>query len=757
MNIQKIGKTGRAPVRAVAVLTVFLLLLASFSWAAAPVVSNIQVQQSAGSSFVDITYDLQDDDGDLMHISAVVSLDGGNSWSVACRAVTGDVGPGVYSGTALNIVWDPETDLGQYIGDQCQVRVFATDVSPYPEMEYFRVVSGDTLSMSRSVPDTVGYRKPLHLLWRATTPVLDGLPGFVIGQMDTISPYDDGIMGYKWRLMEDNCNPEFTDCWHPRLLNEATGDSFSYFSGRDDFYFQNNDSGQDPWGRVLDSGEFAMRFTSRDIAGTEIDQPSEQDFSFVVNFDPETILLKGETDWAHPEDPEIYPYYTLLNDPQQVHYPFVEGDRIPDRSYVVFKALFRDDARDTKVNPAYTMGVSGGAEGLMGLYTGGSFSFQTGSSSVDYDPAWDEGINGFYADTLGFMPSPSTEFTFRMTGVDEHGRRDGTPDEMTFTVGHPPCVQCLELLPNFDEASSYSPDLACFDPEVGGHPCFENENVFYIKQNAEADIPGRQYMQYQSLTYLGIHRITGAVQYSDFEFDEDLYYSFESQVFSMGFFLHGKDDPREAWTDPGSRIMGWRYQVDYDCDPNNSIADGGGIDDLQSPTWGQSSYDQPGLDISTADGVWRMKVDIVVPTQLVQLGPETFQAVIQYTIAGGDAELAAELYNKCIRQLSSGVVRAVALDQTLCGYYPVRPAKYHVFADVRPPMGGPGQGTWRDCDPSYPSVDFSLGLSMVAMPSLENVPVENSFQIVFQSSDGDMGCQAEIYQGRLALPAWDKE
>jgi hypothetical protein len=741
----------------VAVSILFILLMFNAGLAAIPSVSNIQVQQRVGSTVLDISYDLHDADGDAMHVSAVVSVDGGSTWTVPCRAVSGAVGPMIYSASGLTFEWDAGEDLLDFVGDHCQVRIFATDVFPYPEMEYFRIVQSDTLPMSSGVPDTLAFGLPLHLIWRASTPVLDGLPSQVIDEMDTVWPFTDGLLGYKWQLMEDGCNPELTDCWHPRYYDSATGDSVSYFAEGNQFVFQNNGSGFDPWTRVLESGEFAMRFNTIDIAGTEIIDPVGQDFSFVVNFDPETILLKGETDWAHPEDPEIYPYYTLLNDPEQVHYPFTEGERIPDRSYVVFKALFKDDARDQVLNPAYTMGVTGNATGLMNIFTGGNYSFNTGASSVDTDPAWDEGINGFYADTLGFMPSPRTEFTFRMVAVDEHGRRDGTPPEMSFQVGYPPCVQCLELLPNIGDQSQYSPDLACYDPDAGSHPCFGDASVFYIRQQGAAQLPDRSYMEFRDFAYMGIHKSTGLVSYSDSEFNPSVYYSFLTRVFSMAFLLQGQDDSREAWNDPLLRMMGWQYQVDYDCDPYNSIADGGGIDNIHSPTWGLDEPYAPGLEISPIDGVWRMTVDIVVPEQLVQLGPENFRAIIQYTMADGDAELADELFNKCIRQLSSGTVQAIALDQTRCGYFPQRPAQYHVFSDVRPPLEGPGSGTWRDCDPQYGSVDFSIEIFRGTMASLESVPVENNFQIIFQGMDDDFGCQADLYTGRLALPAWDAE
>ena len=57
------------------------LFMATGSLAAIPTVSNIEVQQSASSQLVEITYDLHDADGDAMFVSAVVSLDGGNTWT----------------------------------------------------------------------------------------------------------------------------------------------------------------------------------------------------------------------------------------------------------------------------------------------------------------------------------------------------------------------------------------------------------------------------------------------------------------------------------------------------------------------------------------------------------------------------------------------------------------------------------------------------------------------------------------------------
>ncbi len=51
------------------------------------------------------------------------------------------------------------------------------------------------------------------------------------------------------------------------------------------------------------------------------------------------------------------------------------GERIPDRTYVVFKALARDDIRDGKLDNSYKIGFTGFMQGKRQNFTGGTFSF----------------------------------------------------------------------------------------------------------------------------------------------------------------------------------------------------------------------------------------------------------------------------------------------------------------------------------------------------------------------------------------------
>ena len=57
---------------------------------------------------------------------------------------------------------------------------------------------------------------------------------------------------------------------------------------------------------------------------------------------------------------------------------------------------------------------------------------------------------------------------------------------------------------------------------------------------------------------------------------------------------------------------------------------------------------------------------------------------------------------------------------------------------------GPG-ATWRDCDPFWPLVQYSLDLDPAAMRSNEGEPVVQPFQLIFQDADGnDVTCDPAV-------------
>ncbi len=644
-------------------------------------------------------------------------------------------------------------DYGDFDRTPARLHFFSNTLGT-PSINFFRVDGTDTIPLAQGMADTVGFGKPYTVYWRGETPNIVGYDPVALALVDTVPPVTDGLYGYKWRLTGSlglGCNPSLSDCWHPRLFNEATGDSFSYFAEINSLTFANSQPGsENPFEKLLPSGAVNLLVNSLDVAGVEV-ETFLRAFQIMVNYDPETILLRNETDWAHPEDTQVYPYYVRLNDPTQAKVPFVEGERIPDRSYVVFKALARDNPEDRRSDTDFKIGLTALASGVRENYQGGSFSFQSLASEINYEPTWDANTEGWYADTLGFLVGPRSEFTFRMQAVDEHGRRDGTPPTFSFEVGYPPCVQCVELLPNLGTSSNFDDTLECYDPLSGSdHPCFGDTAVFVVRDNVAAPNPEYTYLTQQPESgFIGISRNSALTpRYFPEDPGSENYYVFPVKIFSFTALLHGRDDLREAYDNPLWRSMAWRYQVDYECDPGNTIADGGGVDDLETPTWGYlpNTY---GINVNPSDGLWQIRVDIMVPTSLLAYGDATFRIITINTLAEQDPVLGNALVDILMRQFGEGMVSAVVLDQPQSGLSPLRPSRYHLFNDVRPPNYTLQAGeSWRDYQPNYDDFVYSsLRLDRAAMDSAQYdefgnmVPVTQPFKVYFQDRvNGLMTC-----------------
>lgn len=107
-----------------------VLAMTGAAWAnSAPVVSNVTAsQRTDGSKKVDIRYSLADADGDACTVSAVVSNDGGSTWTVpATTFLAGSaVGPGITPGSGKLIVWDCAADLPDQPAS-LKARVYADD------------------------------------------------------------------------------------------------------------------------------------------------------------------------------------------------------------------------------------------------------------------------------------------------------------------------------------------------------------------------------------------------------------------------------------------------------------------------------------------------------------------------------------------------------------------------------------------------------------------------------------------------------
>lgn len=93
-----------------------------------PMVNNVAwAQRSDGSGLVDITYEVNDEDGDLLSIAVAVSSDNGSTWNFPCYSLSGDIGHGISPGSGKAVTWDLAHDAPDFTGSDFRIRVIASD------------------------------------------------------------------------------------------------------------------------------------------------------------------------------------------------------------------------------------------------------------------------------------------------------------------------------------------------------------------------------------------------------------------------------------------------------------------------------------------------------------------------------------------------------------------------------------------------------------------------------------------------------
>ncbi|MBI2475072.1 exo-alpha-sialidase [Candidatus Uhrbacteria bacterium] len=91
-----------------------------------PVVSNVSATQLAGTTSIEISYDVSDFTSNIS-VAFEISSDNGSTWTVPTTSATGDFGSGQTTGNGKMITWNADLDFdGQYQTDM-KVRVRATD------------------------------------------------------------------------------------------------------------------------------------------------------------------------------------------------------------------------------------------------------------------------------------------------------------------------------------------------------------------------------------------------------------------------------------------------------------------------------------------------------------------------------------------------------------------------------------------------------------------------------------------------------
>lgn len=136
--------------------TLLLSLLLPLSLSAAPpVISNVTASQRAGTKLVDIRYDVADPDSASLTIQIELSANGGQTYELPVKSLTGAVGSGVAPGTGRLITWNAGADWNGNWSPNCKARLWAHDGStPVPPIGMVYIPSG-TFDMG-SGPGVIG-------------------------------------------------------------------------------------------------------------------------------------------------------------------------------------------------------------------------------------------------------------------------------------------------------------------------------------------------------------------------------------------------------------------------------------------------------------------------------------------------------------------------------------------------------------------------------------------------------------------------
>lgn len=119
-----------------AIISAIIVICGFAALATPPVLSNVRASQRTCTKLVDIYYDAEDADGDLLKVRIEVSDNDGVKYSIPAKTLTGDIGEGITPGNNKHIVWDAGTDWDGEYSDQMRVKVFAIDAQGFPGMEW---------------------------------------------------------------------------------------------------------------------------------------------------------------------------------------------------------------------------------------------------------------------------------------------------------------------------------------------------------------------------------------------------------------------------------------------------------------------------------------------------------------------------------------------------------------------------------------------------------------------------------------------
>ena len=559
--------------------------------------------------------------------------------------------------------------------------------------------------------DTIGYGAPFEFTWKGGTANTIDYPPDLLAVRDTVPPRTDGLFGFKYKLPLDvQCDDSINDCWNPTRFDFAEGGKVSYYADISHLTFS-NDSDNDPdvHKRRLSNGVHQLFVTTIDIAGVEL-RPADQLLSFVINHDPDTWILRGEDtggrvrdneepkeldyDPFNPTQERVYPYYYLydLDGNYHSYTEFNEYEMLPNRAIAVFKAMGKDhedDIRFVDIDPALDPGFKLMFQGKFeawGHFRGSETSLYPINTewSLLKESIWDDTSlpDSLSADTLSFNVGPF-DYRFQMRSVDEHLRRDGTPETFEFTGNYPPEAHAVTVGTFVSDARDVGEyyndfadtgvdtlylsnlDIGVPDPVAALHPDWID--IRAATTNADA---------------AWIKASTGTVVYEE-PLNTDGYLKLTGTLYDYELRLFGQDYEKERLFTPaadatetpignrGERMMSWFYGITSDLDVDGRVRDGNGLDNeyFGGPDGNSSlasvSYEfendnstYPSID---PNGVWHLKVKVFVPDVMQKAGVMALRGILGAALSPGLVDEGVRLFTV---QLGGTNASIVARDAT---------------------------------------------------------------------------------------------
>jgi len=127
-----------------------------------PEVDNLSfAQRQDGSMLIDVFYDVFDADGDTLTVTMEASEDGGETWTVSCDSILGDIGEYIVSGTGKQIIWNFGAEHPGVFSDEYRVRILVDD-NYIEQIDGMVFVEGGTFEMGDHFNEGSNRELPVH-------------------------------------------------------------------------------------------------------------------------------------------------------------------------------------------------------------------------------------------------------------------------------------------------------------------------------------------------------------------------------------------------------------------------------------------------------------------------------------------------------------------------------------------------------------------------------------------------------------------